>query len=74
MDVRCFRYHLKILVHMFNERRIDAEKFEKNFLTIRPFKSGNKAIVKILLLGLKDNKRKENIRWTTSKSKILCKH
>ena len=57
MDVRCIRYHLKMLVYGFNERKIHTEEFKSNFLKIRPFKSGNKTTVDVLLLGIKDNKK-----------------
>ena len=57
MDVRCIRYHLEMLVHAFNERRIHREEFKRNFLKIRPSKFGNKTTVDVLLLGVKNNKK-----------------
>ena len=57
MDVRCIRYHLEMLVYAFNKRKIHTEEFKRNFLKIRPSKSGNKTTVDVLLLGVKDNKK-----------------
>lgn len=73
LDVRCIRYHLSMLIYMFNKRRIDAEEFRENFKKIRPFQTANKNTVDTLLLGLKDNKKRRNTRWITTKSKIICK-
>lgn len=72
MDVRCIRYHLEMLVYAFNQGRIAAEEFKKNFLEIKSFMAGNKKTVEILLLGLKDNKKDKELRWINNKSKILC--
>ena len=71
IDVRCIRYHLKILVYAFNKRKILTEEFKSNFLKIRPFKSGNKTTVNVLLLGIKDKKKRKESKWSNSKSKIL---
>ena len=73
MDVRCMRYHLQMLLYVFNGRRITAEEFRENFMQIRPFQTANKTTVDVLLLGLKDNKKRKNMRWITCKSKILHK-
>lgn len=71
MDVRCIRYHLEMLIYAFNERKIHTEEFKRNFLKIKPFKSGNKTTVEILLSGLKDNKKQKGRRWIKTISKIL---
>ena len=40
-------------------------------MEIRPFETANKTTVDVLLLGLKENTKRKNTRWKTTKSKIL---
>ena len=56
MDVRCIRYHLKMLIFVFNNRFISNNDFISNFLHISPFSDANKKTLDILLLGVAENK------------------
>ena len=56
---------------LLTKKKIQTEEFKRNFLKIRPFKSGNKTTVDVLLLGIKDNKKQKESKWSNSKSKIL---
>ena len=57
MNIMCIRYHLEVLVYVFNIRKTEVDEFKRNILRIRPFKSGNYRTTEILLLGIKNNKR-----------------
>ena len=72
MNVRCIRYHLEMLIYAFKGRKIHTNEFKRNFLKIRLFKSGNNTTVEILILGLKESKKRTETRWIKTKSKILC--
>ena len=58
MDIRCIKYHLEMLIFVFNQRKIKVEEFEANFMEIKPFNLGNKTTIDILFLGTEKNKRK----------------
>ena len=59
MDARCINYHLEMLIFAFNERKINIMEFRKTFMIIKPFVSGNKQTVDIVVLGTKGNKKKD---------------
>ena len=59
MDARCINYHLEMLIFAFNERKINIMEFRKIFMIIKPFVSGNKQTVDIVVLGTKGNKKKD---------------
>ena len=56
MDCGCIRYHLNMLIFVFNNRFISNSEFITNFLHIAPFSDANKKTVEILLLGVDENK------------------
>ena len=58
MDIRCIKYHLEMLIFVFNQRKIEVEEFEASFMEIKPFNLGNKTTIDILFLGTEKNKRK----------------
>ena len=59
MDAQCIRYHLNMLIFVFNNRFISNNDFITNFLHIAPFSDANKKTVEILLFGVAENKTNE---------------